>query len=231
MTALPQLWGEGIANVTQAAVAVRRLDAFLSADPPAALPLDDDAPVLSRAPAATPASAAKPQPEPEAGGEAGTGPLLEVARLCVSWTHPPDDPSPAAPPPGGPGERPSEGGRVRVAGVEPEAAFAVRDVSLELGRGALLLVAGPVGSGKSSLLAGLLGEARSSGTVRRPPEGVAYCAQLPWIQNLSLRDNVLFGRPHDAARYAQASPPRCAGGTKAVPDRGGGGLPRVTSRA
>ena len=30
---------------------------------------------------------------------------------------------------------------------------------------------------------------------------VAYVAQQAWIQNLSLRDNVLFGAPYDEERY------------------------------
>ena len=32
---------------------------------------------------------------------------------------------------------------------------------------------------------------------------VAYCAQQPWIQNATLRDNVLFGRPFDQEFYAR----------------------------
>lgn len=31
---------------------------------------------------------------------------------------------------------------------------------------------------------------------------IAYCAQSPWIQNASLRDNILFGRPYDKHRFA-----------------------------
>jgi len=30
---------------------------------------------------------------------------------------------------------------------------------------------------------------------------VAYVAQQAWIQNLSLRDNILFGAPYDEERY------------------------------
>lgn len=32
---------------------------------------------------------------------------------------------------------------------------------------------------------------------------VAYAAQRAWIQNATLRDNVLFGTPYDADRYAR----------------------------
>ena len=35
------------------------------------------------------------------------------------------------------------------------------------------------------------------------PNHVAYCAQEPWVQNATLRDNVLFGAAWDAAWYEQ----------------------------
>lgn len=30
---------------------------------------------------------------------------------------------------------------------------------------------------------------------------LSYCQQSAWVQNATLRDNVIFGRPWDAARY------------------------------
>jgi ABC-type multidrug transport system fused ATPase/permease subunit len=30
---------------------------------------------------------------------------------------------------------------------------------------------------------------------------IAYVPQTPWVQNLSLRDNILFGMPYDEAKY------------------------------
>nr|CAG8444810.1 14548_t:CDS:10 [Entrophospora candida] len=33
------------------------------------------------------------------------------------------------------------------------------------------------------------------------PNGVAYVAQQAWLQNLSIRDNILFGLPYDETRY------------------------------
>jgi ABC-type multidrug transport system ATPase subunit len=53
---------------------------------------------------------------------------------------------------------------------------AVRGVSLRLGRGEGLLVAGPAGAGKTSLLRGLLGLVPSAGAVRLP-ERVGYGPQ------------------------------------------------------
>jgi ATP-binding cassette subfamily C (CFTR/MRP) protein 1 len=32
-------------------------------------------------------------------------------------------------------------------------------------------------------------------------ESIAFVAQKPWIQHMSLRDNVLFGEAYDPARY------------------------------
>ena len=38
----------------------------------------------------------------------------------------------------------------------------------------------------------------------RPNGRVAYVAQTAWVQSLTLQQNVLFGRPYDADRYAEA---------------------------
>ncbi|KAL4062863.1 ABC protein [Scleroderma citrinum] len=79
--------------------------------------------------------------------------------------------------------------------------FRVRDVTLTIPRGQLAAIVGPVGSGKSSLLQGIIGEMRKvSGHVSLCGR-VAYCSQTAWIQNATLRDNVLFGRPFVEERY------------------------------
>jgi hypothetical protein len=38
---------------------------------------------------------------------------------------------------------------------------------------------------------------------------VAYCAQSAWISNVTLRENILFGRPFDADRYWAAVEQAC----------------------
>ncbi|KAL5632055.1 hypothetical protein ACGC1H_000172 [Rhizoctonia solani] len=79
--------------------------------------------------------------------------------------------------------------------------FRVTDVSLKISRGSVVGIVGPVGSGKSSLLLGLLGEMpQARGSVRFGGK-TAYCSQMAWIQNATLRDNVVFGRPWDEDRY------------------------------
>ncbi|KAJ6537690.1 P-loop containing nucleoside triphosphate hydrolase protein [Mycena capillaripes] len=83
---------------------------------------------------------------------------------------------------------------------EPEP-FALKDISLSVPRRTLAAVVGRVGSGKSSLLQGLIGEMRTTGGKWAFGGSVAYCPQSAWIQNATLRDNVLFGKPFDEDRY------------------------------
>ncbi|KAK0473305.1 hypothetical protein IW261DRAFT_1342846 [Armillaria novae-zelandiae] len=74
-------------------------------------------------------------------------------------------------------------------------------------RGRINLVVGPTGSGKTSLLMALLGEmhfiAASPGAWYNLPRdgGVAYAAQESWVQNETIKANILFGSPYDEARY------------------------------
>eukprot|EP00455_Lapot_gusevi_P037310 TRINITY_DN416_c0_g1_i6.p1 TRINITY_DN416_c0_g1~~TRINITY_DN416_c0_g1_i6.p1 ORF type:complete len:1330 (+),score=511.36 TRINITY_DN416_c0_g1_i6:191-4180(+) len=81
---------------------------------------------------------------------------------------------------------------------------ALEDINLVIPRGKLVAIVGAVGSGKSSLLCGLLGEmTRTSGRVTISGS-LGYCSQQPWIQNATLRDNVLFGLPFDQQKYDAA---------------------------
>lgn len=79
--------------------------------------------------------------------------------------------------------------------------FKITDLNMEIGRGQLVAVVGAVGSGKSSILSGLIGEMRSLGGEIIFGGRVAYCSQSAFIQNATLRDNVLFGQPWDEERY------------------------------
>jgi ABC-type multidrug transport system fused ATPase/permease subunit len=69
-------------------------------------------------------------------------------------------------------------------------------------KGEVAAIVGRVGSGKSSVLQALLSKmALVKGTVKAGGTA-AYVPQTPWVQNLSLRDNILFGLPYDEAHYA-----------------------------
>ena len=78
---------------------------------------------------------------------------------------------------------------------------ALREVNLKVPHGCLTVIVGAVGSGKSSLLSGILGEMkRRSGRVSLCGS-LGYCHQSAWIQNATVRDNVLFGLPYDEQKY------------------------------
>ncbi len=65
---------------------------------------------------------------------------------------------------------------------EEEKIFKVRDVSFKIPRGKLVAVVGPVGSGKSSLLQGLIGEMRKTSGSVVFGASLSYCPQSAWIQ-------------------------------------------------
>uniref|UniRef100_A0A7N6C098 Multidrug resistance-associated protein 1 n=1 Tax=Anabas testudineus TaxID=64144 RepID=A0A7N6C098_ANATE len=67
--------------------------------------------------------------------------------------------------------------------------------------GSLVAVVGHVGSGKSSLLSALLGEMdKLEGTVAIKGS-VAYVPQQAWIQNSTLKGNIIFGQERKEAWY------------------------------
>ncbi|KAM9734455.1 multidrug resistance-associated protein 1-like [Menidia menidia] len=72
-------------------------------------------------------------------------------------------------------------------------ATCLQRIDLRVKAGSLVAVVGHVGSGKSSLLSAILGEMdRRSGSVLIKGS-LAYVPQLAWIQNASLKENILFG--------------------------------------
>lgn len=74
---------------------------------------------------------------------------------------------------------------------------------MQVNRGSLVAVVGTVGSGKSSLISAYLGEMdKLSGKVNSLGT-IAYVSQQAWIQNATLQDNILFGKPMDIKRYNQ----------------------------
>ncbi|XP_056662176.1 multidrug resistance-associated protein 1 isoform X2 [Monodelphis domestica] len=67
-------------------------------------------------------------------------------------------------------------------------------ITFTVPQGALVAVLGQVGCGKSSLLSALLAEMDKIEGHVSIKGSVAYVPQQAWIQNASLRENVLFGR-------------------------------------
>ncbi|KAI8647895.1 P-loop containing nucleoside triphosphate hydrolase protein [Parasitella parasitica] len=91
----------------------------------------------------------------------------------------------------------------------------IKNLNLSFPVGKLSIVCGPTGSGKTTLLASLLGETfcisghailprtipNKTSPMGGAVSGVAYVAQTAWLQNCSIRDNILFGLPFDQDRY------------------------------
>uniref|UniRef100_A0A452GX19 ABC-type glutathione-S-conjugate transporter n=1 Tax=Gopherus agassizii TaxID=38772 RepID=A0A452GX19_9SAUR len=76
-------------------------------------------------------------------------------------------------------------------------------VTLDIKPGHLVAVVGAVGSGKSSLVSAVLGEMENLKGHINIQGSVAYVPQQAWIQNATLKDNILFGSDLDEARYQQ----------------------------
>ena len=70
----------------------------------------------------------------------------------------------------------------------------LQNISLDAKKGELIAVIGKVGSGKSSLLASLMGEMScQAGGIKINSRSWAYVSQQAWIQNMTVKDNILFG--------------------------------------
>ena len=79
----------------------------------------------------------------------------------------------------------------------------LRNVSLSFPVG-LNVIGGRVAAGKTALLLALLGELdQLSGEYHRSNDTIGYCAQTPWLQSMSIRENILFHSPYDEARYKE----------------------------
>lgn len=66
-----------------------------------------------------------------------------------------------------------------------------------------LIVIGEVGSGKTSLLSCLLGEMNKFKGKINVNGSLAYVPQQAWIQNATLKNNILFGNEYNESFYNQ----------------------------
>ncbi|XP_037285276.2 ATP-binding cassette sub-family C member 4 isoform X2 [Rhipicephalus microplus] len=77
----------------------------------------------------------------------------------------------------------------------------LRNITATVKPGELLVVIGPVGCGKTSLLMAILGELRLSAGSAKALGRIAYASQEPWMFTGSLRNNVVFDSTYDRERY------------------------------
>lgn len=110
----------------------------------------------------------------------------------------------------------------KVEAQDEEDRFIIRDLTLKFPPKSLSVVSGRTGSGKSLLLASILGECDVLGGTLKVPvpppiterfdhlatkanwvidSAIAYVAQIPWIENATIKANILFGLPDDQERY------------------------------
>ncbi|KAJ4717920.1 ABC transporter C family member 8-like [Melia azedarach] len=88
---------------------------------------------------------------------------------------------------------------------DPELAVpTLRNVNLDIKWGQKVAVCGSVGAGKSSILYAILGEIPKTSATVNVYGSIAYVSQTSWIQSGSIRDNILYGKPMDKARYNKA---------------------------
>ncbi|KAI1147051.1 putative ATP-binding cassette transporter [Nemania diffusa] len=72
----------------------------------------------------------------------------------------------------------------------------LKDINLDISAGQHVIVTGPVGCGKSLLLQAILGELEPrSGVIVLHDTSVAYCGQVPWLENATARSNALRCAP------------------------------------
>uniref|UniRef100_A0A8C5FS48 Cystic fibrosis transmembrane conductance regulator n=1 Tax=Gadus morhua TaxID=8049 RepID=A0A8C5FS48_GADMO len=77
----------------------------------------------------------------------------------------------------------------------------LQNISLSVGSRQLVAVIGPVGAGKSSLLSAILGELPLDKGVVKVKGQLTYACQQPWVFPGTIRDNILFGKELDPAKY------------------------------
>ena len=77
----------------------------------------------------------------------------------------------------------------------------LKDINWRVDKGSLVAVVGSVGSGKSSLVSSLLGEMTKIEGEARVNGRIAYVPQQAWMQNATVRNNILFGKPYKQRLY------------------------------
>ena len=81
----------------------------------------------------------------------------------------------------------------------------LKNINLEIKPGELVAIVGEVGCGKSSLLQAIINNL----ILLNPKEcdgihingKIGYAAQIPWIQNETIRNNILFSEPFEEEKY------------------------------
>ena len=86
----------------------------------------------------------------------------------------------------------------------------LKNLNLEVKKGELIAVVGEIGNGKSSLLSAILGEMYKLNNGILNLNGTsAYVSQQAWIQNATVRENILFGQEYNEKKYDEIIQAAC----------------------
>ncbi|XP_078376964.1 ATP-binding cassette sub-family C member 4-like [Oculina patagonica] len=92
---------------------------------------------------------------------------------------------------------------------EEDKKLLLNNVSIKTDGAQIVMITGPVGSGKSSLLLTILGELSICKGILERKGKMAFVAQSPWVFSGTLRDNITFNKPFDSKKF-QAVVEDCA---------------------
>ena len=79
----------------------------------------------------------------------------------------------------------------------------LKDINLTIKKGEFIIIIGEVGSGKSSLLSAILNNMipLKKETKIYVNGTISYIRQIPWIQNATVKNNILFFQNFDNEKY------------------------------
>jgi ATP-binding cassette subfamily C (CFTR/MRP) protein 1 len=84
----------------------------------------------------------------------------------------------------------------------PTAEPVLHNITLQIYMNAIEVLLGPIGSGKSTLIQGILGNARRTrGSVQVVPSSSSFCRQTSWLMSGTIRDNITAGSAFDVEWY------------------------------
>lgn len=88
------------------------------------------------------------------------------------------------------------------AALEKKSFNGFKNINLEINKGEFIMITGPIGTGKTSLLNAMAGFMKKiEGRVEI--NGDLLMCGYPWIQNATVRDNIIFGSPYEKERYKE----------------------------
>ncbi|KAG8843875.1 hypothetical protein FRB96_003699 [Tulasnella sp. 330] len=211
-----------IVELLQAGVAVERIETFLNEDEVPEYVSSFKRPVLTTPPVEedykigiTGASFAWNRSKDEGRPDSKKASMFSRLKSAMSWSS-------ASKKPVLPTEAYATGNPEVVATAEAaDERFELRDIDVLFPVGELSLVVGPTASGKSALLMALLGEMTLLGNdhnnttspIHLPKNPtqldpatqlrncISYCAQTPWLEHATIKENILFGAPLEEERY------------------------------